>query len=703
MNKEPIGLYIFRFVLGLGLFAFMCMLYWSSVLIEDSLKSLRSDVSQLKNDIFNIRTDVEKIHEDVLKSLLDSRIEKDIPSPEPALEKKISKNNYPNILQKDLFFAETLPRLLGSNFKPSGTFHQATVGKPDNLHPFSNWIRVAAWTDLCIPTVSRLEFGKYETYAPELAIRMEERVNKDTGVPEFWVFLRKDLFWQPLKKEFFSENFILAPQFLRKNQVTAEDFKFYHDALMNPHNQESGAVALRTYYDSIQEIEVIDKFTFVVRWKPEMVEDANGQKVPKIKFIAKQLTGGLRPLASFVYKYFANGKKIIEDDKASDAYRVNSVWAQNFSQHWAKNIIVSCGPWIFDGLTERQISFTRNPDYYFPLAALTSSIEEWFRNTPDAIWQDFKSNQIDTYTILPDQIAELETFLKSKEYQAQAEQGKAIRRLDYVARTYSYIGWNEAKPFFQSAKVRRAMTMAIDRKRIIRQNLNGMGIETTGHFYRYSPAYDETIKPWPFDLDQARRLLEEEGWYDRSGRGVIDKIIDGKQVPFQFSLTYYVKNPVTKSICEYIATSLKELGIAVSLNGVDIADLSATLDDKSFDAICLGWSLGLPPEDPRQLWDSSGAKEKGSSNTVGFANAEIDKIINQLDYEYDPKKRIELYHRFDAILHEEQPYTFLYTPKTALLYREYVQNVFIPADRQDLIPGANIAEPDSSIFWLKKR
>jgi peptide/nickel transport system substrate-binding protein len=244
--------------------------------------------------------------------------------------------------------------------------------------------------------------------------------------------------------------------------------------------------------------------------------------------------------------------------------------------------------------------------------------------------------------------------------------------------------------------------MAIDRQRIIRELLNGMGEEVTGTFFKNSPSYDPSIVPFPFDLDQAKRNLLEEGWADTKGTGVIEKIIDGKSVPFKFSLTYFVKSPISKKICEFVTTSLKELGIICNLNGVDIADLTAAFDDKSFDALQLAWSLGSPPEDPRQIWSSAGAKEKGSSNMIGFANAQIDAIIDALTYEFNPKKRLELYHQFDRILHEEQPYTFLFTPKSVLLYREYVQNVFIPAKRQDLIPGANVGEPQTSLFWLKQ-
>ncbi|MFQ5728871.1 MAG: ABC transporter substrate-binding protein, partial [Waddliaceae bacterium] len=361
------------------------------------------------------------------------------------------------------------------------------------------------------------------------------------------------------------------------------------------------------------------------------------------------------------------------------------------------------GPWIFEGMTDKQIRFRRNPDHYFPSDVLVKKMRVKFKNTPDAIWQDFKSNGIDTYNLQPDQLIELETFQQSELYKEQARAGDAVKRLDYPGRSYVYVGWNQSKPYFQSKKVRQAMTQAIDRNRIIEQYLNGMGLSITGPFSHNSSAYDNSIKPWPFNIQRARKLLEEEGWYDSDGDGVVDKEINGKRIPFEFTLTYYVKNPTTKAICEYVAMAMKELRVKCRLNGVDIADLSAAFDEKSFDALCLGWALGTPPEDPRQLWHSSGAKERGSSNAIGFVNAEADEIIEKLTFEENPKSRMQLYHRFHAIIHDEQPYTFLYAPKTALLYREYLQNVFIPAERQDLIPGADVAQPIDSVFWIKKR
>lgn len=708
MNKEPIGLYIFRYAVGFGILAFMAMLYWSSLVLEEKEREIQADLAEIKNDLFTLRSEINKTHDDVMHALLESLqrpIQNQTP-PYPALKaatsKKLMDESLPNLLQEDPFYTKTLPQLLGTNFKPAGFFQLAAVGRPASLHPFSNWQNVSSWYDQCSVSVAGLQFGKYETFAPDMAQKIELRRSADEKTVEYWVFLRDNVYWHPLSTRMFSESINMDAHFLRRHKVTAHDFKFYFDAVMNPYVQEPGAVALRTYLNDLEEITVVDDLTFIVRWKTKEVVGSDGKPSYQAKYISKQMTGGLRPLASFVYQYFPDGKKIIDDDSNPDTYRTNSAWAQNFGQHWARNIIPSCGPWIFEGMTDREIRFKRNADHYQPLAVLVEGSIDQFKETPDSVWQEFKANKLDQYLLQPEQVIELSNFLNSEQYQQQASKGDAIKRLDYIARSYVYVGWNQAKPLFKSAKVRQALTMAIDRDRIIQQYLNGLGIPINGPFHLYSSSYDNTIKPWPFNLEAARLLLEQEGWYDSENDGVINKVVDGIDTPFEFSLTYYVKNPTTKAIVEYIATSLKELGIICNLNGVDVADLSTAFEDKSFDALMLGWSLGTPPEEIRQLWSSAGAKEKGSSNAIGFANDEVDKIIEKLDYAFEAEERTKLYHRFDQIIHDECPYTFLYTPKSVLLYRDYLQNVWIPADRQDLIPGANVAEPSSSIYWIKK-
>jgi len=688
MNKEPLGLYLLRLFFGFGLFLFMLMLYWSSTLIEHDMKSVKEQLAAIRKEIASRPLSrAQSTHQSSDAS-------------RKSLAVKLIDSPYQNLLEEDPFYTVTLPKMLGEQFKPQGILRGATIAQPTNLHPFSGWGTIAQWVNLCNVAVASQKFGFYEAFSPDMALRMELRDHPKTGLPEYWIFLREGVFWEPLDPAHFPADMKLSDHFFKSHPVTAHDFKFYVDAVLNPSVQEAGAVALRTYFEDLKEIEVVDDYTFIVRWKAKEVKNDDGTTSYRLKYSSKQVTAGLRPLASFVYQYFPDGKKIIEEDENSETYRTNSVWGQNFTQHWAKNIIVSCGPWIFDGMTEREIRFKRNPNFYHPYAILVEGQTIQFKQSTEGIWQEFKGNKIDTYGIQPDQLLELQNFLRTPQYLNQVADGSAVQRLDYVAMQYAFVGWNQAKNYFKSEKVRQALTMAIDRKRIIRQTLNGMGVEINGPFFRFSSSYDESIAPWPFDPLQSRRLLEEEGWVDTQGTGVIEKEIDGQRVPFRFSLTYFVKNPQTKSICEYIATALKDVGIDCQLNGVDLADLTAAFDDKSFDALFLAWGLGAPPEDLKQLWLSDGAREKGSSNAIGFSNPEADAIIRKLEFEYNREERQKLYHRFARIIHEEAPYTFLFNPKIALLYRDYLQNVFIPAERQDLVPGANVVEPDPAIFWI---
>ncbi len=662
------------------------MSYWSMVLQEEDLKYMRHEVGELRREVRQLRF----------------RQSSSTSAPSIAYSSQTS-SDYPNLLEEDPFFASTLPALLGENFIPQGTRREAILGRLESLHPFNGFREVTKLQDMCSVTVAQLKFGKYETLAPNMAIKLEARpIPGEPEVQEYWVHLRDDVYWQPLSPTHFPKDFALAPHFLETHPVTAHDFKFCFDAIMNPHVSEPKAASMRTYLGEIEEFRVIDDHTFVVRWKRELVKEGSGAEVSKVKFSAKLLTGSLQPLPCFVYQYFQDGKKIIDDDSDADVYKYHSVWAQNFAHHFAKNVIVSCGPWLFDGMNDEEIKFIRNPDYYNPYAVLVEEKHFTFKESYDAVWQDFKAGKIDLCKLAPSQLPELEDFFKSDIYQEQKASHSAIKELDYVDSVYYYIGWNLASVYFESKKVRQAMTMMIDRNRIIHQNLNDMGLTITGPFFCCSPSYDKSVEPWPYNPYDARKLLEEEGWLDLDGDGIREKNIEGKRVPFRFTLTYYAKNLSTKIICEYIATSLREVGIDCQLNGLDITDLSLTFEDKSFDALYMGWSLGTPPDDPKQLWHSSGAKEKGSSNAVGFADLQSDVIIEKLQYTYNPEERSSLYHKFHRVIHEEAPYTFLYSPKARLLYRENLQNLFIPEERQDLIPGADIAEPDFRVIWLKE-
>jgi len=689
MKDRSLVHFIFRLIISLAVVLLLLLLYWSSLLQEERLTGVEEQLKVLQKEIKSLplgkQAHFPSVHTEVT---LQNR---------PHMDPKL-----PNLLQQDPYFTETLPKQLGPNFRPQGTLRMATIGQPQNLHPFSQWAQVSEWTGYCQGAAATQRFGFYETLAEDFAIKMEKRAPDRPDRVAFWIHLREGLFWQPLEQRHFPDDVQLSQHFLHKHPVTAHDFQFFFDAISNPHVDVADAVTLRFLMRDVERVETIDDLTFVVTCKLSPHLDEAQKPVLSLPYAVPFYVAQLRPLARFVYQYTPEGTKICTDDTAADFYRLSSTWAQSFATHFASRVIVSCGPWIFDGVSERQIRFRRNPDYFNPVQALYEGIEVYFLETQDAIFRDFVAQKIDLCVISPQNLIELENFLESPAYRAIKQQGANVKRLDFLQRRYTYVGWNEKNELFKRNKVRRALNMAIDRSRLIRQNLNGKGVEITGPFFFGSSEYNPTLAPIPYDPDLAKILLAEAGWSDTDANGIVNKVINGKNEPFRFSLNYFVKDAIGKINCEQIAQFLKEIGVQVDLNGLDLADISQSFEDKTFDAIYLAWSLGSPPDDPRQLWHSEGALVKGSSNMIGFQNVEVDRLIEKLQFETDLDVRKNLYWRLHEVIYQEQPYSFLFSPMSTLVWWSSLRNIFIPKDRQDLVPGATVEQPAYMYSWKKE-
>lgn len=687
MKKNAALTLLFRLVGWVIVLCLLGLLYWSSLLQEQRLENIQEQVQILQKELKG------SSHETAVQPF--PVIEKRMPPhARPYIDEK-----YKNLLEEDPFFSETLPKLIGPHFASKGTFRLATIGMPQNLHPFSQWALVSQWTSYCQGAVASQKFGFYERMAQDFAIKMEKRKTDRPDRIAFWVHLRDDLAWQPLEERHFPSSVTLSPHFLQKHAVTAHDFQFFWDALSNTYVDVPDAVTLRLLLRDIEKLEVIDDHTFVVTCKLTPHLDEAGNTVLSLPYAVPFYVSQLRPLPRFVYQYNPDGTKICPDDAKPDFYRTSSTWAQSFASHFASSAIVSCGAWIFDGISDQQIRFRKNPDFFSPVHALYDAMEVYFLETTEALFRDFLARKIDLCIINPQSLVELEKYLESPDYAEQKSHGTTIKKLTFLERRYSYVGWNQKRELFASREVRKALTLAIDRERLIRQNLNGQGVEITGPFFYGSREYNPTLPVMPYDPDMATLILAKEGWAKTGSDGLLHKVIDGKDRAFSFSLIYFVKDPIAKINCELISQGLKDIGIECRLNGLDVADLSAAFEDKSFDAIYLAWSLGSPPEDPRQLWHSEGADVKGSSNMIGFKNIEVDRLIEALQFESDPEKRKEYYFRLHEALYKEQPYTFLFTPKSTLLWWSTIQDVFIPKERQDLVPGADVEQPSYMYSW----
>jgi len=210
------------------------------------------------------------------------------------------------------------------------------------------------------------------------------------------------------------------------------------------------------------------------------------------------------------------------------------------------------------------------------------------------------------------------------------------------------------------------MTHLIDCDKIIKYLLKGQGRVTTGPFYIYGQQYNPDIRPWPYDVDRVKELLDEAGWVDSDGDGLRDK----GGVGFRFRLMIRSEDPYYERLAKFIKDVAAKVGVEVIPDPYEWSIFIERLLDREFEAEISGWG-GVVEEDPYQLWHSSQGVGRGS-NHVGFDNKDADEIIEQGRKTLDGTERNKLYHRLHEIIHNEQPYTFLYArPEMRFLDRRF--------------------------------
>lgn len=401
---------------------------------------------------------------------------------------------------------------------------------------------------------------------------------------------------------------------------TAKDIRYSFDRIRDP---KVDAAHLRNYYQDIDNLEVLDDYTVRFHYR-----------VPY--FRALDFCGGIPIVPAHLFKP--------EDD---------------FNQHPIARQPVGTGPYrLLYWRTGEEIVLVRNEKYWGEKPHLDRLVFKIIVD-PTVALHVLKQGGLDQCGLRPIQWAR----------QTQSERfQETFQKLKYYTPRYSYIGWNMRRPLFADRRVRVAMTMLLDRDTILNKVFFGLGTVVTGTFYVNSPEYNKKIKPYPYDPKAALELLEAAGWKRRDGNGPLEK--DG--VPFRFEFIISGGSKEAEQIATMLQENLKQVGIQMEIRKLEWAVFIQKIDSHNFDACTLGWSLGWET-DPYQLWHSTMA-EKGS-NFVGFKNEEADRIIETARQEFDPAKRDKLYHRFSEILHEEQPYTFLFTPESLMAVARRFQNV----------------------------
>jgi peptide/nickel transport system substrate-binding protein len=210
-----------------------------------------------------------------------------------------------------------------------------------------------------------------------------------------------------------------------------------------------------------------------------------------------------------------------------------------------------------------------------------------------------------------------------------------------------WVQLNHARPPFNEVAVRQALAVAINRKQIAENVLNGA--------YATPDSIYPSAMPWNVpgvlktDQDAAKRLLDGAGW--RAGTDGI-RVKEGKRLAFE--LLHYPQQPDSKPMAEALQAQLKGMGMDMRLKQVD--DINAALRSKDYDAGIRfnGMQQAANPMNALNTYFRSDSPR----NEGAWDTPELDTLIRRLNVEFDANRRNDLLKQAQEIFRTHVPITF---------------------------------------------
>jgi peptide/nickel transport system substrate-binding protein len=321
------------------------------------------------------------------------------------------------------------------------------------------------------------------------------------------------------------------------------------------------------------------------------------------------------------------------------------------------DIAVGSGPYTLQKRDAgKEIVLVRRANYWQQSPHIERVI---FKILPDDVaWNALKTGAID------------ETRMTSDQWAMERDRPEIRDSIDirqFYQLGYNFIAWNMKHPALSDLRVRRALSMSLDRGAIINGVYYGTARVITGPFTPDQWAYNPDVPAIEYDPGQASSLLAQAGWRDTDRDGTLDR--GGKPLAIELLIT----NPTTKLQGQMYQAALKAIGVNLRLQQVDGATLFERVYDGKFDGAFLAWGLDLDP-DPFAYFHSSQFPPAGQ-NISYYANPAADRLMEQGRRELDQDKRRVIYHQLHAVLANDQPYTWTVQPTSKWAVSRRLQGV----------------------------
>lgn len=320
--------------------------------------------------------------------------------------------------------------------------------------------------------------------------------------------------------------------------------------------------------------------------------------------------------------------------------------------------VVAAGPFMpLRHVPQQEIALARNPAH-------------WHEGQPE-------SDQV-VWRIVPDQLGLL-TQLEAGELDFinrvppdsldRVRQDPDIQILSYRDRAYTHICWNTRHQLFSEPEVRRALSMAIDRRALIDGVFRGQADPAYGPVLSTMWAFNRELAPPTHDPEAARTALKAAGWIDRDGDGIRER---GGE-PFSFELLTNAESAIRRDIILMVSEQLAAVGIEAVPRTAEWGTLLTRLDAGDFDAAVNRWVEPTRIE----LGDVWHTPPDGvpTSNYGRYSNPEVDALLQRVAEITVLEDQKPLFDRIQQLIVADQPYAFLVENRRVAAASARLENV----------------------------
>jgi peptide/nickel transport system substrate-binding protein len=287
-----------------------------------------------------------------------------------------------------------------------------------------------------------------------------------------------------------------------------------------------------------------------------------------------------------------------------------------------------------------------------------------------------KKGQLD-FALVPD-VAAWSSEVQMPDFRADFESATVVGSL------FRSIAWNLQRKPFDDKRVRLALTLALNRSRVIEDVFLSQAQPMSAPFFPNMVGADPSIAPHPFDLDRAVKLLDEAGHpAGPNGRFSLQIVTVTNQ-----------RTPTNEEMFAIFRRDLAAIGIDMKVEYLPPKEHAARVLLRDFDGEFFGWFPDIPDPDPSALLHSS--QIRVGQNFAGYADPDADKLLEAAAATGNRDERKALYHKLHAKLHQDLPYTVLYAPYNHFAWSRRVHGVH-PED-----VGPQHRFPGASGWWVDK-